>query len=104
MQRSQQICSQVRRLQAVSVPRIETRRRYFSSKHRRLLSYEMSSPLITISADANIREAMSIMVEKEIRRLFIVENGKILGRVTQTRLFESSLQVMLNLSNLTVQL
>lgn len=64
----------------------------------------MSSPLITISPDANIREAMSIMVEKEIRRLFIMENGKIRGRVTQTRLFESSLQVMLNLSNLTDQL
>jgi CBS domain-containing protein len=64
----------------------------------------MSSPLITISPDANIREAMSIMVEKEIRRLFIVEKGKIRGRVTQTRLFESSLQVMLNLSNLSVQL
>ena len=64
----------------------------------------MSSPLITINPDANIREAMRTMVEKGIRRLFVVENGKISGRVTQTRLFESSLEVMLSLSNLAAQL
>ena len=64
----------------------------------------MSSPLLTISPEATIREAMSTMVGKGIRRLYLVENGTIVGRVTQTRLFESSLEVMLSLSNLAAQL
>lgn len=64
----------------------------------------MSSPLLTVSPEATIRDAMSLMVEKAVRRLYLVENGKIVGRVTQTRLFESSLEVMLSLSNLAAQL
>lgn len=64
----------------------------------------MSSPLLTISPEATMREAMSLMVEKAVRRIYLVENGKIIGRVTQTRLFESSLEVMLSLSNLAAQL
>jgi len=64
----------------------------------------MSSPLITIGPDASIREAMSLMVEKDIRRLFVVENGKIVGRVTQGHLFESTLDVMSSLSSLSGQL
>lgn len=64
----------------------------------------MSSPLITIGSDATIREAMSLMVEKDIRRLFVVEDGKIIGRVTQTNLFESTLEIMSSLSSLSGQL
>lgn len=64
---------------------------------REPVEWIMTSPLITISPEMTIREAMSILVEKNIRRLFIVEKGKIIGCVTQTRLFESSLQVMLGL-------
>ncbi len=60
----------------------------------------MSSPLITIGPDATIREAMSLMVEKDIRRLFVVEAGRIVGRVTQSHLFESTLDVMSSLSSL----
>src|SRR5208283_917000 len=48
----------------------------------------MTSPLITISSDAHIGEVMEKMVEKGIRRLYIVENGKVTGRITQTMLFE----------------
>lgn len=66
---------------------------------RELVERIMTSPLITISPEMTIREAMSMLVEKNIRRLFIVEKGKIIGRVTQTRLFESSLQVMMGLSS-----
>jgi CBS domain-containing protein len=64
----------------------------------------MSSPLITIGPDATIREAMSLMVEKGIRRLFVVDDGKIVGRVTQGHLFESTLDVMSSLSSLSGQL
>ena len=64
----------------------------------------MTAPLITISPEATIREAMTLMVEKDIRRLFVVENGKIVGRVTQSHLFESTLDVMSSLSSLSGQL
>ncbi|MCS6784013.1 MAG: CBS domain-containing protein [Candidatus Caldarchaeum sp.] len=64
----------------------------------------MSSPIETISPDATLGEAMSRLVEKNIRRLFVVENGKIIGRVTQTELFENTLNVMMALSALKAQL
>jgi signal-transduction protein with cAMP-binding, CBS, and nucleotidyltransferase domain len=60
----------------------------------------MSSPIETISPDASLGEAMAKMVEKNIRRLFVVEQGKISGRVTQTELFENTLNVMMTLSSL----
>jgi len=61
----------------------------------------MSSPLITIGPDATIREAMSMMVEKDVRRLYVVEGGKVVGRITQTRLFQSNFDLMMSLSGLT---
>lgn len=64
----------------------------------------MSSPIETISPDATLGEAMAKLVEKNIRRLFVVENGKIIGRVTQTELFENTLNVMMTLSALKTQL
>lgn len=63
-----------------------------------------SSPLITIGPDATIRDAMDLMASKDIRRLFVVEKGKIIGRVTQTELFQSTLSVMEILSSLSGQL
>ena len=44
----------------------------------------MSSPLITIGPEQPLREALNLMYEKNIRRVFVVEDGKIIGRVTQT--------------------
>ena len=64
----------------------------------------MTSPLITIGPDATIREAMSLMVEKDIRRLFVVNEGRIVGRITQGHLLESTLEVMSSLSSLSGQL
>jgi len=64
----------------------------------------MSSPLEVISPDAPVGEAMAKMVEKSIRRLYVVEGGKIIGRVTQTELFEHLLNVMVTLSSLKTQL
>ena len=60
----------------------------------------MTSPLITISPEAHIGQVMELMVEKGIRRVYIVDNGKVTGRITQTMLFEDSLNVMESLSSM----
>lgn len=60
----------------------------------------MSCPLITISPDATFGEAWRIMTEKNIRRLYVIEKGKIIGRVTQTGLFNKLLEVAMVLSSL----
>ena len=64
----------------------------------------MSSPLLTISPDATLGEAMKEMTEKHVRRLYVVEGGKIIGRITQTGLFENMLNVMIALSSIPYQL
>ncbi|MCS7129315.1 MAG: CBS domain-containing protein [Candidatus Caldarchaeum sp.] len=64
----------------------------------------MSSPIEVITPEASLGEAMAKMAEKNIRRLFVVEEGKIIGRVTQTELFENTLNVMMTLSALRAQL
>jgi len=61
----------------------------------------MSSPLVTIGPDATVREAMSLMVEKDVRRLYVVVGGEVVGRLTQTRLFQSNFDLMMSLSGLT---
>jgi len=63
----------------------------------------MSAPIITIDPDATLGEAMQRMVQKNVRRLYVVEGGKIIGRVTQTGLFENNLNVMLTLASLPYQ-
>ncbi|MHC1564481.1 MAG: CBS domain-containing protein, partial [Candidatus Hecatellaceae archaeon] len=60
----------------------------------------MSSPLITISPDESIMEAMKTMTVKNIRRLFIVEEGKVVGRVTQAGLFSYILGVLMTFHDL----
>lgn len=62
-----------------------------------------SSPLLSIGPEATIREAMDVMASKDIRRLFVVDKGRLTGRVTQTDLFQSTLSVMETLSTLTSQ-
>jgi CBS domain-containing protein len=46
----------------------------------------MTSPLITIDANEGISKASEIMDEKRIRRLLVVENGKIIGKLTANSL------------------
>jgi len=60
----------------------------------------MTAPLITIEPNAHIGEVMEKMVEKGIRRVYVVEGGKVVGRITQTMLFEDSLNVMESLSSM----
>ena len=59
-----------------------------------------SSPLITVGPDVTIRDAMDIMTAKDVRRLFVVDDGKIIGRITQTDLFQSTLSLLETLSEL----
>ncbi len=42
----------------------------------------MSTQLITISPDAHVHEAARLMAENQIRRLPVVENGKLVGMVS----------------------
>lgn len=60
----------------------------------------MSCPLITIDPDASFGEAWSLMVEKDIRRIYVVEKGKIIGRVTRAGLFQKLLDAVLTLASL----
>lgn len=60
----------------------------------------MSSPLITIPPDESIMEAMKTMALKNVRRLFVVEKGKLIGRVTQAGLFSYILGVLMTLHDL----
>lgn len=42
----------------------------------------MSSPPITISPKATVRDAARMMIEKRVRRLVVVENDKLVGIVS----------------------
>lgn len=60
----------------------------------------MSSPIVTIEPDAPFGQAMLLMAEKDIRRVYVVEKGRIIGRVTQTGAFGQILGIMIGLSSL----
>jgi len=44
----------------------------------------MEAPLVTIEPDARLGEAIKLMLDKRVRRIFVVEKGKIIGSITQT--------------------
>ncbi|MHC1563862.1 MAG: CBS domain-containing protein [Candidatus Hecatellaceae archaeon] len=44
----------------------------------------MRSPLVTIEPEARLGEAIRLMLESKVRRIFVVEEGKIVGSITQT--------------------
>lgn len=43
----------------------------------------MNAPLLTINANEDVENASRMMSEKNIRRLLVEENGKIIGKITQ---------------------
>jgi len=51
----------------------------------------MSKPLITIDPEASILKAMTLMKEKEIRRIVAVKGGKMVGIVTEKELIRNLL-------------
>ena len=50
----------------------------------------MSSPLVTIDANAAVEEAAQIMARKRIKKLPIVEGGKVIGIVSTSDIVRSS--------------
>jgi len=46
----------------------------------------MSKPLITIKPDATIGEAIALMAKHNIRRLVVLDNGKLVGVITQNQI------------------
>jgi len=53
----------------------------------------MSTPLITGTPDMTVQDAVSLMLEKRIRQLPIVEGSKLVGIVTDRDLMRSVLRV-----------
>jgi CBS domain-containing protein len=53
----------------------------------------MSKPLITIGPSAGIWEAVEQMVRREIRRLPVIESGKLVGMVTERDILRWFLEV-----------
>jgi CBS domain-containing protein len=60
----------------------------------------MSSPLITIDIDASLGDAMKMMVDNRIRGVFVMEHGKIAGRLTDLGLLSKTLDMFMSLSSL----
>jgi CBS domain-containing protein len=51
----------------------------------------MSTPLITIEADASLGEAALLMSRNKIRRLLVTEKGKIVGIITEKDVLRGTL-------------
>lgn len=51
----------------------------------------MSKPLITIDPEASILKAITLMKEKEIRRIVVVKGGRTVGIVTEKELIRNLL-------------
>ncbi|HKM50175.1 MAG TPA: CBS domain-containing protein [Candidatus Bathyarchaeia archaeon] len=60
----------------------------------------MSSPLITAGPDTPLIQIMALMTEKNIRRVYIVDEGQIMGRITQTGAFAEVINVMMSISGI----
>ena len=60
----------------------------------------MSSPLVTAEPETPLVQVMTLMASKNIRRVYIVEKGQIVGRVTQTDAFNEILKLMMALSQI----
>jgi len=64
----------------------------------------MTSPIITVEPDMRAGEALEKMLQKDVGRLYVVEGGKVIGRVTQTELSSNLLDVIMALSKLKASL
>jgi len=65
-----------------------------------MVSEIMSSPLVTVDADRSIGEAALLMLDKRIRRLPIVEQGRIVGIITERDLNRATTNIMMSLVNI----
>ncbi|NVM53687.1 MAG: CBS domain-containing protein [Candidatus Helarchaeota archaeon] len=70
----------------------------------------MTHPLITVKPDVNLRNASILMLQKGIKKLTVVENGKLIGLVTTTDIervfmpFDSPFEIIKNESAVSVGL
>ncbi|MBC7114195.1 MAG: CBS domain-containing protein [Archaeoglobi archaeon] len=53
----------------------------------------MSSPLITVDPNEDVREAAKLMVKRDIRRLPVVEGGELVGIITDTDIISISAEM-----------
>jgi CBS domain-containing protein len=49
----------------------------------------MSHPLVTLSSNASVYDAIRLIYEKKIRRIIILEKEKLVGIVTDKDIFRS---------------
>ena len=61
------------------------------------VSQIMSSPLVTCNPDMEVEHAAKFMLQKDIKRLPIVEEGKIVSIVTFTDIIRAQPQIMIDL-------
>ncbi|MBS7623499.1 CBS domain-containing protein [Candidatus Bathyarchaeota archaeon] len=59
----------------------------------------MSSPLLTVSSEATVEEAARMMVERHIKKLPVVKDGKLIGIVTSTDIVRSQPRMVKILSD-----
>jgi CBS domain-containing protein len=55
----------------------------------------MSEPVITVEASSMLKEALELMKKKKIRRLVVVEDGSLVGLVTERRLLEKIVNLII---------
>ncbi len=58
----------------------------------------MSKPLIHIEADAGLGQASSLMTLKDVRRLLVVDKGKVIGIVTQKDVMRGAIETFMSLA------
>ena len=56
---------------------------------RARISFIMSKPLITVSPETDLREAINLMTERRIKKLPVVEDGNLLGLLSITDIVRS---------------
>ncbi|MGC8969053.1 MAG: cyclic nucleotide-binding/CBS domain-containing protein [Conexivisphaera sp.] len=59
-----------------------------------------TSPLVTCGPEDPIGQVWRLMVERSVRRVYVVDGGEIIGRITQTGLFQKLLEAFITLSQL----
>jgi len=58
------------------------------------VSEVMSSPPITVDQDAPLEEAARVMVEKQIGCLPVIDEGSLVGMITETDIFETFVEIL----------
>jgi CBS domain-containing protein len=56
--------------------------------HRTLAKEIMSKPVVVVESSSPLKDALELMKMKNIRRLAVLENGSLVGLVTERRLLE----------------